>query len=39
VLDPFCGTGGVLLAAAELGADHEKSFGCDIDPVVRRKSE
>lgn len=35
VLDPFCGTGGVLLAAVALGANAAGSVGCDIDPAVR----
>jgi len=34
VLDPFCGTGGILLAAAALGANPLTSLGCDIDPLV-----
>ena len=35
VLDPFCGTGGLLLAAAAVGADPLASAGTDIDPAVR----
>ena len=34
VLDPYCGTGGLLLACAALGADADLSFGIDIDGLV-----
>ena len=34
VLDPFCGTAGVLLAAVAVGADSRSSLGVDIDPAV-----
>ena len=34
VLDPFCGTGGILLACGACGADPEMSFGVDIDTAV-----
>ena len=34
VLDPFCGTAGVLLAAVAVGADPRASLGVDIDPAV-----
>ncbi len=36
LLDPFCGTGGILIEGALLGAE---VFGCDIDPKMVRGTE
>lgn len=36
ILDPCCGSGRMLLAAAETGGRHHNFYGIDIDPVCVR---